>query len=161
MAPSWNWAVERWATTSCILKPARAARPRPYNALGFYERAHIESQGDDDSRDQENSVSIRQIQGVLLLLVLERGVLEKGFMLEAMTLPEASISSETLESIGSDPTMALILRACKMDQPLPDAAKVALVDRDIAFFNDKGNLILTDAGKIFFEDLFSQRSSEN
>tara|TARA_R110001583_G_scaffold41984_1_gene133497 strand:- start:767 stop:913 length:147 start_codon:yes stop_codon:yes gene_type:complete len=47
-----------------------------------------------------------------------------------------------------------------MDQPLPDAAKIALVDRDIAFFNDKGNLVLTDAGKTFFEDLISQRSSK-
>ncbi|MDP4559406.1 hypothetical protein Q9247_17180 [Halomonas meridiana] len=125
----------------------------------FYVRSLIESQGDDDSRDQESSVSIRQIQGVLL--VLGRGVLEKGFMFEAMTLPEAGISRETLESIGSDPTMVLILKACKMDQPLPDAAKVALVDRDIAFFNDRGNLVLTDAGKTFFEDLFSQQSSEH
>ena len=80
---------------------------------------------------------------------------------DACQAAEAGISRETLESIGSDPTMVLILKACKMDQPLPDAAKVALVDRDIAFFNDKGNLVLTEAGKTFFEDLFSQRSSEN
>ena len=118
----------------------------------FYVRTLSQSQTDEDSRDQESSASVRQIQGVLL--VLGRGVLEKGFMFEAMTLPEAGISREILESIGSDPTMAQILKACKMDQPLPDAAKVALVDRDIAFFNDKGNLVLADAGKTFFNDLF-------
>ncbi|MCE8037025.1 hypothetical protein [Halomonas sp. MCCC 1A11062] len=118
----------------------------------FYVRTLSQSQADEDNRDQESSASVRQIQGVLL--VLGRGVLEKGFMFEAMTLPEAGISREILESIGSDPAMAQILKACKMDQPLPDAAKVALVDRDIAFFNDKGNLVLADAGKTFFNDLF-------
>ncbi|WP_205598504.1 hypothetical protein, partial [Halomonas sp. NO4] len=110
------------------------------------------SQADDDSRELESGGLVRQIQGVLL--VLGRGVLEKGFMFKAMTLPEAGISRETLESIGNDPTMAQILKACKMEQPLPEAAKVALVDRDIAFFNDKGNLVLADAGKAFFDDLF-------
>lgn len=122
----------------------------------FYVRTLSHAQADDDSRDQESSGSIRQIQGVLL--VLGRGVLEKGFMFEAMTLPEAGISRETLDSIGSDPTMMQILKACKMEQPLPESAKIALVDRDIAFFNDKGNLVLADAGKAFFNDLFDESS---
>ncbi|MBS9405618.1 hypothetical protein KG088_18680 [Halomonas sp. TRM85114] len=120
----------------------------------FYVRTLSHSQVDDDNRDQESGGSVRQIQGVLL--VLGRGVLEKGFMFETMTLPEAGISRETLESIGSDLTMAQILKACKMEQSLPEAAKVALVDRDIAFFNDKGNLVLADAGKAFFDDLFGE-----
>ncbi|EWH01950.1 condensin complex protein MksE [Halomonas sp. BC04] len=123
----------------------------------FYVRTLSHSQGDDDSRDQESSGSVRQIQGVLL--VLGRGVQEKGYMFEAMTLPVAGISREVLESIGNDPTMVQILKACKMDQPLPEAVKVALVDREIAFFNDKGNLVLAEAGKAFFDDLFSQESS--
>tara|TARA_R110002167_G_scaffold314815_1_gene520409 strand:- start:1159 stop:1377 length:219 start_codon:yes stop_codon:yes gene_type:complete len=71
-------------------------------------------------------------------------VLEKGSMFEARTLPWCGP----------------VITRPKMDQPLPDAAKIALVDRDIAFFNDKGNLVLTDAGKTFFEDLISQRSSK-
>ena len=41
-----------------------------------------------------------------------------------------------------------------MDQPLPEAVKVALVDRDIAYFNVKGNLVLAESGKAFFDDLF-------
>ena len=123
----------------------------------FYVRTLSHSQGDDDSRDQESSGSVRQIQGVLL--VLGRGVQEKGYMFEGMTLPVAGISREVLESIGNDPTMVQILKACKMDQPLPEAVKVALVDREIAFFNAKGNLVLAEAGKAFFDDLFSQESS--
>lgn len=125
----------------------------------FYVRTLTQAQADDEGRDQESGSSIRQIQGVLL--VLGRGVLEKGYMFEAMTLPEAGISREVLESIGSDPTMVQILKACKMDQPLPEAVKVALVDREIAFFNDKGNLVLAEAGKAFFDDLFSQESSDH
>lgn len=120
----------------------------------FYVRSLSESQNDDDSKDHESTGAIRQIQGVLL--VLGRGVLEKGFMFEALTLPDAGISREILESIGSDPVFKQILKACKMDQPLAEAAKVALVDRDIAYFNDKGNLVLAEAGKAFFDDLFSE-----
>ena len=120
----------------------------------FYVRTLNEAQSEDDSRDQESSGAIRQIQGVLL--VLGRGVLEKGFMFDALTHPEAGISREILDSIGNDPTLVQILKACKMDQPLPEAVKVALVDRDIAFFNAKGNLVLAEAGKAFFNDLFTE-----
>jgi hypothetical protein len=118
----------------------------------FYVRSISDSQSDDDTRDQESTGAIRQIQGVLL--VLGRGVLEKGFMFDVLTLPDAGISREILESIGKTPSFNQILKACKMDQPLPEAAKVALVDRDIAYFNAKGNLVLAEAGKAFFDDLF-------
>lgn len=120
----------------------------------FYVRSLSEAQCDDDTRDHGSSGAIRQIQGVLL--VIGRGVLEKGFMFEAMTLPDAGISRETLESIGNNPVFNQILNACKMDQPLPEAAKVALADRDIAYFNVKGNLVLAEAGKAFFDDLFTE-----
>lgn len=120
----------------------------------FYVRTLTQAQADDEGRDQESGGSIRQIQGVLL--VLGRGVLEKGFMFDALTHPDAGISREILEGFGNDPTFGQILKACKMDQPLPEAVKVALVDRDIAYFNAKGNLVLAEAGKAFFEDLFSQ-----
>lgn len=120
----------------------------------FFVRTLSTSQADDDTRDQESAAAVRQIQGVLL--VLGRGVLEKGYMFEALTQPDAGISRETLESIGSDRTMAQILAACKVEWALPDAAKNVLVDRGIAYFNDKGNLVLADAGKAFFEDLFTE-----
>ena len=123
----------------------------------FYVRSLSEAQNDDDPRDHESTGAIRQIQGVLL--VLGRGVLEKGFMFEALTIPDAGISREILESIGNNPVFKQILKACKMDQPLPEAAKVALVDRDIAFFNVKGNLVLAEAGKAFFDDLFIEYQS--
>lgn len=123
----------------------------------FYVRSLSAFQDDDDNRDQESTGAIRQIQGVLL--VLGRGVLEKGFMFDALTSPEAGISRDILESIGNDSVFSQILKACKMDQPLPAAAKVALVDRDIAFFNDKGNLVLTEAGKAFFDDIFTEHES--
>ncbi|WP_168014550.1 condensin complex protein MksE [Halomonas salinarum] len=125
----------------------------------FYVRTLTQAQADDEGRDQESGGSIRQIQGVLL--VLGRGVLEKGFMFDALTHPNAGISREILESIGSDPTFGQILKACKMDQPLPEAVKVALVDRDIAYYNAKGNMVLAEAGKAFFDDLFSQNSNDH
>ncbi|WP_108449647.1 hypothetical protein [Halomonas sp. BN3-1] len=125
----------------------------------FYVRTLTQAQADEEGRDQESGGSIRQIQGVLL--VLGRGVLEKGFMFDALTHPDAGITREILESIGSDPTFGQILKACKMDQPLPEAVKVALVDRDIAYFNAKGNMVLAEAGKAFFDDLFSQDSSDH
>lgn len=123
----------------------------------FYVRSLSETQNDDDTRDHESTGAIRQVQGVLL--VLGRGVLEKGFMFEALTLPDAGISREILENIGNDPIFNQILKACKMDQPLPEAVKVALVDRDIAYFNVKGNLVLAEAGKAFFDDLFIEYQS--
>lgn len=118
----------------------------------FYVRSLAEPHNEDDTKDHESTGAIRQIQGVLL--VLGRGVLEKGFMFDALTSPDAGISREILESIGSNSTFNQILKACKMDQQLPEAAKVALVDRDIAYFNAKGNLVLAEAGKAFFDDLF-------
>ena len=81
----------------------------------FYVRMLSQSKADEDSRDQESSTSVRQIQGVLL--VLGRGVLEKGYMFEAMTLSEAGISRETLESIDSDPTMLRFSRPANMNSP--------------------------------------------
>lgn len=123
----------------------------------FYVRSLSEAQNDDDQKDHESTGAIRQIQGVLL--VLGRGVLEKGFMFEALTLPDAGISRENLETIGENSTFRQVLKACKMDQPLPEAAKVALVDRDIAYFNVKGNLVLSEAGKAFFDDLFTEDQS--
>lgn len=125
----------------------------------FYVRTLTQAQADDEGRDQESGGSIRQIQGVLL--VLGRGVLEKGFMFDALTHPDAGISREILESIGSDPTFGQILKACKMDQPLTEAVKLALVDRSIAYFNAKGNLVLAEAGKAFFDDLFTQESEDD
>lgn len=124
----------------------------------FYVRTLVQEQADDESRDQESSGSIRQIQGVML--VLGRGVLERGFMFEALTHPDAGISRELLERIDNDPTFCQILKACKMDQHFPEAVKVALVDRDIAYFNAKGNLVLAEAGKAFFDDLFHQESKD-
>jgi hypothetical protein len=123
----------------------------------FYVRSLSEAQNDDDTRDHESTGAIRQVQGVLL--VLGRGVLEKGFMFEALTLPDAGISREILENIGNDPIFNQILKACKMDQPLPEAVKVALVDRDIAYFNVRGNLVLAESGKAFFDDLFNEYQS--
>lgn len=123
----------------------------------FYVRTLSPQQADDDTKDQESAAAIRQIQGVLL--VLGRGVLAKGYLFDALILPEAGISRETLESIGSDPTMGQILKACNIDRPLPEAVKLALVDREIAFYNDKRHLVLADAGKAFFEDLFARERS--
>lgn len=118
----------------------------------FYIRSLSESESDDDSRDYESTGAVRQIQGVLL--VLGRGVLEKGFLFDTLTLPDAGISKEILESIGDNSTFNQILKACKVEHPLPDAAKVILVDRGIAYFNDKDKLVLAESGKAFFDDLF-------
>ncbi|GAB2715180.1 hypothetical protein [Halomonas garicola] len=46
--------------------------------------------------------------------------------------------------------------ACHIERPLPEAAKVALVDRNIAYYNARGHLVLADAGKAFFNDIFRE-----
>lgn len=117
----------------------------------FYVRSHA-ADWDDDNQDQDSMTAIRQIQG--LLLVLGRGVLESGHMFELLTTHSAGAPLDLLDQIGRDVTMKQILKACVIDKPLPDAAKTVLVKRDIAYYNAKGNLVLADACKAFFDDLF-------
>ncbi|MCG5526176.1 hypothetical protein LRB11_14760 [Ectothiorhodospira haloalkaliphila] len=121
---------------------------------GFFYVRSLVSDADEEGRDQDSTAAIRQIQGVLL--VLGRGVLEAGYLFEVLTRHEAGVSPELLESIGESATMRQILAACNVDYPLSRAVKVALVDRDIAYYNSRGHLVLSDAGKAFFEDLFAQ-----
>lgn len=121
---------------------------------GFF---YVRSLAGDDSDDPASSAAIRPIQGVLL--VLGRGVLEAGYMYDLLTTPEAGASQELLEQIGDSPTMRQILAACYIDRPLPEAAKVALVDRNIAYYNARGHLVLADAGKTFFHDIFQEEAT--
>jgi hypothetical protein len=121
---------------------------------GFFYVRSLVSDSEDEGRDQDSTAAIRQIQGVLL--VLGRGVLEAGYLFEVLTRHEAGVSPEVLASIGENATMKQILAACNVDHPLPRAVKIALVDRDIAYYNARGHLVLSDAGKAFFEDLFAQ-----
>lgn len=118
---------------------------------GFF---YVRSLAGDDSEDPISSAAIRPIQGVLLLL--GRGVLEAGYMFDLLTTHDAGVSQALMEQIDDSPTMRQILAACHIDRPLPEAAKIALVDRDIAYYNARGHLVLADAGKAFFDDIFRE-----
>ncbi|GAB2715149.1 condensin complex protein MksE [Halomonas garicola] len=122
---------------------------------GFF---YVRSLAGDDSEDPISSAAIRPIQGVLL--VLGRGVLEAGYMFDLLTTHEAGASPALLEQIGSNTTMQQILAACHIDRPLPEAAKIALFDRHIAYYNARGHLVLADAGQAFFNDIFQEEQAE-
>lgn len=78
-----------------------------------------------------------------------------GFF-DLLTTHDTGVSQALMEQIDDSPTMRQILAACHIDRPLPKAAKVALVDRHIAYYNARGHQVLADAGKAFFNDIFRE-----
>lgn len=123
---------------------------------GFFYIRELASPDREDG-DQDSGLAIRRIQGVLL--VLGRGVLEGGHIFDLLSRHDAGVSTDILKRIDDDPTMAQILRACGVEQPLPDAVKKHLADRDIGYFNTDGNFVLAPAGLAFFEDIFAQEAN--
>ena len=114
---------------------------------------------DDEAYDQEGTTAVRQIQGVLM--VLARGVTKKGYFYDLLTQHELGAPQELIQEIGEESMMQEILAACGVTKPLAEAAKSALVDRDIAYLNFRGNLVLAEAGKGFFSDLFRDAAELN
>jgi len=96
---------------------------------------------------------VRTIQGVLL--VLFRGVMELGFTMDVLLKDSAGLSNLHIEEIGKAQDKIEVLLACGMKTGtlLEHIRKLEL--RSIAYRNGKGNLVLSESGAAFFNDLLS------
>ncbi|GAA5104400.1 hypothetical protein GCM10023211_01980 [Orbus sasakiae] len=90
-----------------------------------------------------------------LLTVLGRGVQIQGYEFEIMTTHEAGINEQLIKLIETE-EMKEILIACEIKDPLEKAINNILVKRNIAYRNSKGSLVLSSAGKAFFEEVFGE-----
>mgnify|MGYP003624563430 CR=1 FL=1 len=95
-----------------------------------------------------------------LLLVIARGVTEKGYDFKILTEPDAGLSQSMAESLESEPNRD-ILDACKLKESLWAESKNILVERNLCLLNTKGNLVLTDGGIGFFNRLFASESASH
>jgi len=93
----------------------------------------------------------RNIQG--LLLVLFRGVMELGFTMDVLLKDTAGLSNVYIEEIGKSQDKIEVLQACGMKTGTLLEHIKKLEARAVAYRNGKGNLVLTEAGAAFFNDL--------
>lgn len=105
-----------------------------------------------DGTDAKDDLA-RSIQG--LLLVLFRGVLELGFTMDVLLKDSAGLSSFHIEEIGKGQDKVEVLMACGMKSGTLQEYIKRLETRYIAYRNEKGNLVLSEAGTAFFNDLLA------
>jgi hypothetical protein len=96
----------------------------------------------------------RNIQG--LLLVLFRGALELGFTMEVLLKDSAGLSNIHIEEIGKGEDKVEVLIACGMKRGVLMEHIKKLEARAIAYRNGKGNLVLSESGTAFFNDLLGE-----
>jgi hypothetical protein len=96
----------------------------------------------------------RSIQGVLL--VLFRGVMELGLTMDALLKDEAGLSNAHIEEIGKGQDKQEVLIACGMKKGTLLEYVSKLESRFIAYRNSKGNLVLSESGAAFFNDLLDE-----
>lgn len=110
-------------------------------------------------RDEEYSEVVRKIQ--VLLLILARGLHELGYQLDIIREGDAGVSNGLVEEIGKGEDKQDIMAASNMKgELLVSAVRKNLEQRGIAYRNAKGNLVLTQAGLAFFEDVFKYSNTE-
>lgn len=113
-------------------------------------------------RDEDYTDVVRKIQA--LLLILSRGINELGYQFDMLTNDSVGVRDSLLNEIDKGEDKRDIMAACGMKQDtLVVACRNTLEKRAIAYRNAKGNLVLSYAGKAFFEDLFrySPHAEEN
>ena len=92
-----------------------------------------------------------------LLTVMAKTALSRNYRFELLTAAEAGFRRELAEAADQDPEMRRILAACHCNNaPLWNEINRLLLRRNIVFENARGNFVLTDAGRDFFEELFTQ-----
>lgn len=114
--------------------------------------AYIRSYDPDEAQND----AVRKVQG--LLLVLGRGVTELGYQFELLTDPGAGVSPEVLEQIAQGEDKQEVLSACDLKGGFASNIDKILGKRGIAFQNAKGNWVLSDAGRGFFNELFFEQA---
>lgn len=96
----------------------------------------------------------RNIQG--LLLVLFRGVMELGFTMDVLLKDSAGLSNTHIDEIGKAQDKVEVLMACGMRSGALKEHIKKLETRAIAYRNGKGNLVLSESGAAFFNDLLGE-----
>lgn len=104
-----------------------------------------------DASEVEKDDIARNFQG--LLLVLFRGVMELGYTMDLLLKDEAGLSDMRIEEIGKGQDKVEVLIACGMKSGNLVEHVKKLEVRNVAYRNAKGNLVLTEAGEGFFQDL--------
>lgn len=112
--------------------------------------AYIRTSDGTDVRDD----LARNIQG--LLLVLFRGVLELGFTMDVLLKSSAGLSNIHIEEIGKAEDKVEVLIACGMKSGVLMEHIKKLETRAVAYRNEKGNLVLSESGAAFFDDLLGE-----
>lgn len=112
--------------------------------------AYIRTSDGTDVRDD----LARNIQG--LLLVLFRGVLELGFTMDVLLKNSAGLSNIHIEEIGKAEDKVEVLIACGMKSGVLMEHIKKLETRAVAYRNGKGNLVLSESGAAFFDDLLGE-----
>lgn len=112
--------------------------------------AYIRISDGIDARDD----LARNIQG--LLLVLFRGALELGFTMDVLLKDSAGLSNIHIEEIGKAEDKVEVLIACGMKSGMLMEHIKKLETRAIAYRNGRGNLVLSESGAAFFDDLLGE-----
>ncbi|CAG8871507.1 hypothetical protein PS627_04467 [Pseudomonas fluorescens] len=112
--------------------------------------AYIRTSDGIDARDD----LARNIQG--LLLVLFRGALELGFTMDVLLKDSAGLSNIHIEEIGKAEDKVEVLIACGMKSGMLMEHIKKLETRAIAYRNGRGNLVLSESGAAFFDDLLGE-----
>jgi hypothetical protein len=132
-----------------------------YEAIGF-ELVMREGFAYIRSIDAEDKVeeAVRRVQA--LLLVLFRGVTELGFQMDILRHDQAGLSNLYIDEIGKGEDKIDVLHACGMKgETLASWVYKTLELRAIAYRNAKGNLVLSEAGVAFFNELLGEGDITN
>ena len=114
--------------------------------------AYLKEHSADDDKSSQTATAIQA-----LLTVMAKTALSRNYRFELLTAAEAGFRRELAEAADQDPEMRRILAACHCNNaPLWNEINRLLLRRNIVFENARGNFVLTDAGRDFFEELFAQ-----
>lgn len=112
--------------------------------------AYLKEHSADDDKSSQTAIQA-------LLTVMAKTALSRNYRFELLTAAEAGFRRELAEAADQDPEMRRILAACHCNNaPLWNEINRLLLRRNIVFENARGNFVLTDAGRDFFEELFAQ-----
>lgn len=123
-----------------------------YENIG-YELVLREGFAFSRSLEEDDSYSDVAMKIQTLLMIVARGIQELGYDFELITTHDAGVSDTLLEQVETDEKKDILL-ACGLKKSLIDEVKNVLETRNVAYRNAKGKLVLTAAGKGFFEEVF-------
>ncbi len=96
------------------------------------------------------------------LLILSRKITEEGFGYDLLENEAAGISMEQMEKYSQLQDVQGLISAAKLaKKTLSEVVKDILVEKRIMMINSRKRYVLTDAGKYFFQQLFSSSETTN